>query len=288
MEKKPVPVLLKHAREAFGSAERIASEWRALNFVAPPDLGRAIEEYNRFADLVGRLGAQVRYLPSTEDAADIGLDSIYVRDASVYSPRGVVLCRMGKAPRAGEPRAQEAWYRAHDIPVLGAIEAPGTLEGGDVTWLADRILAVGRGYRTNDEGIRQLRQFLGNTIDELVVVPLPHWRGAGDVFHLMSVISPVARDLAVVYSPLLPVPFRERLMELGLRLVEVPDEEFETMGANVLAVAPGRCLMLNGNPGTRRRLEAAGAEVQEYEGRDISLKGGGGPTCLTRPLGCLQ
>jgi N-dimethylarginine dimethylaminohydrolase len=285
VENRPDPLLLKHARDAFGSAERVATEWRALNFVAPPDLGRAVEEYNRFADLIVRLGGDVRYLPP---GPDVSMDSIYVRDASVYSPRGVVLCRMGKTLRAGEPKAQDAWFRAHDIPVLGAIEPPGTLEGGDVTWLGDRLLAVGRGYRTNADGIGQLRRLLGDAIDELIVVPLPHWRGAGDVFHLMSVISPIDRDLAVVYSPLLPVPFRERLIDLGVQLVEVPDEEFDTMGANVLAVAPRKCLMLAGNPGTRRRLEAAGADVQEYEGRDISLKGGGGPTCLTRPLGCLQ
>jgi N-dimethylarginine dimethylaminohydrolase len=174
------------------------------------------------------------------------------------------------------------------VRILGAIEPPGALEGGDVTWLGDRIVAVGRGYRTNDEGIRQLGALLAPAIDELIVVPLPHWRGSGDVFHLMSVISPVDRDLAVVYSPLLPVPFRERLLDLGISLVEVPDEEFDTMGANVLTVAPRRCVMLAGNPGIRRRLEQAGVEVLEYEGREISLKGGGGPTCLTRPLGCLQ
>jgi N-dimethylarginine dimethylaminohydrolase len=118
-------------------------------------------------------------------------------------------------------------------------------------------------------------------------VPLPHWRGAGDVFHLMSIVSPVDRDLAVVYSPLMPVPFRERLLENGFGLVEVPGEEFDNMGANVLAIGPRRCVMVPGSP-TTRPLEQAGAEVFEYEGREISLKGGGGPTCLTRPLQRVQ
>ena len=142
---------------------------------------------------------------------------------------------------------------------------------------------MGRGYRTNDEGIRQLRAILHPDVS-IVVVPLPHYRGPADVFHLMSIVSPVDEDLAVVYSPLLPVPFREWLLARGVRLVEVPDEEFQSMGTNVLAVAPRQCVMLEGNPGTRARLEAAGADVRTYEGSEISLKGGGGPTCLTRPL----
>jgi N-dimethylarginine dimethylaminohydrolase len=169
------------------------------------------------------------------------------------------------------------------MAVAGAIEPPGQLEGGDVVWLDARTVVVGRGYRTNDEGIRQYRAILGAGI-ELIVVPLPHWRGPGDVFHLMSIISPIDRDLAVVYSPLMPVPFRESLLARGLSLVEVPDEEFDSMGANVLAIAPRTCVMVDGNPITRVRLEASGARVHVYDGAEISLKGGGGPTCLTRPL----
>jgi N-dimethylarginine dimethylaminohydrolase len=191
---------------------------------------------------------------------------------------------MGKPQRAWEPAAQGAAFKTWDIPVIGEIRKPGRLEGGDVVWLDQRTIAVGRGYRTNDEGIRQLREILGDSVDELVVVPLPHWQGPADVFHLMSIVSPVARDLAVVYSPLMPVPFRERLLNLGMKLVEVPDEEFASMGANVLAIAPRRCVMVAGSPRTRTLLEQAGAEVLVYTGKEISLKGGGGPTCLTRPI----
>ncbi len=169
-------------------------------------------------------------------------------------------------------------------PIAGTITPPGRLEGGDVIWLDSRTIAVGRGYRTNDAGIAQLRALLGDAVDEMIVVQLPHWRGPADVFHLMSIISPVDRDLAVVYSALMPVSFREWLLERGMTLVEVPDEEFESMGTNVLAIEPRRAVMVAGNPVTRGRLEHAGAEVIEYEGQDISLKGGGGPTCLTRPL----
>jgi N-dimethylarginine dimethylaminohydrolase len=274
-------LVLKHARDAFVSPAAIESEWRALGFTAAPDFERAIDEYERFGDVLRAGGADVHMLAR---AGGVGLDSIYVRDASVVCERGAILCSMGKPARVGEPAAQEAALRALGCPIIGAIDPPGRLEGGDVVWLAGRTIAVGRGYRTNDDGIAQLRRLLGDSIDELVVVPLPHWRGAGDVFHLMSILSPVDRNLAVVYSPLMPVPFRERLLASDIALVEVPDEEFDSMGANVLAVGPRRCVMVAGNPTTRRRLEQAGAEVFEYEGREISLKGGGGPTCLTRPV----
>ena len=169
------------------------------------------------------------------------------------------------------------------IELCGRIEAPGLLEGGDVVWLDERTLVIGRGYRTNAEGIRQVRSLVGDSVD-VIEVPLPHWRGDSDVMHLMSLISPVDRDLAVVYSRLLPVPFRQLLLERGYRLVEVPDEEFDSMGCNVLALSPSRCVMLTGNARTLAALEHAGVEVIEYGGSEISVKGAGGPTCLTRPL----
>jgi N-dimethylarginine dimethylaminohydrolase len=274
-------LLVKHARDAFRDEEAVAAEWQALNFTAAPDRARAIDEYERFLSVIRQSGTAIDLLPP---ASGVGLDSIYVRDASVVSTRGVILCSMGKPARVGEPAAQGEAFRAAGIPILGSIEPPGRLEGGDVVWLDERTMAVGRGYRTNDRGIEQLRAILDGALEELVVVPLPHWRGPGDVFHLMSIISPVDQDLAVVYSPLMPVPFRERLLDRGLTLVDVPDEEFDSMGANVLAIGPRQCLMVSGNPITRARLERAGAEVFEYDGREISLKGGGGPTCLTRPL----
>jgi N-dimethylarginine dimethylaminohydrolase len=274
-------LVLKDPRVAFAGPETIAAEWQALNFTAEPDYQRAAQQFDDFVALVRASGTQVEFLPG---ASGTGLDSIYVRDASIICDRGAILCRMGKPARAGEPAAQAAAMRALGLPILGEIQSPGTVEGGDVVWLGPRTIAVGRGYRTNQDGIGQLHALLADTIDEMIVVPLPHWRGPGDVFHLMSIISPIDRDLAVVYSRLMPVPFRERLIDLGIRLVEVPDEEFDTMGANVLAIAPRRSVMVNGNSVTRARLEQAGAEVLVYDGSEISLKGGGGPTCLTRPL----
>jgi N-dimethylarginine dimethylaminohydrolase len=274
-------ILLKHARDAFRDDALIAAQWRELNYPSPPDFVRATREYDRLVSLFDGWGIEVLFVPADPE---VGLDSIYVRDAAVLSDRGAILCNMGKRARSSEPRALEPVLREAGVPILGAIEGQGRLEGGDVAWLGPGTLAVGRGYRTNDEGIEQLRSLLGDAIDDLIVVPLPHGKGPDDVFHLMSILSPIDLDLALVYSPLMPVPFRETLLERGIRLVEVPDEEFESMGCNVLAVAPRRCLMLEGNDRTRSRLERAGAEVHVFEGEQISAKGAGGPTCLTRPL----
>ena len=273
-------LVVKHARDAFRAQADCDAQWSDLNFTAVPDLTRAIADYEVFLKLVSAEGARLEYLPVD---ARVGLDSIYVRDASIVTPRGMVLCHMGKPQRSTEPAAHADRFDALDIPVLGSIRAPGRIEGGDVVWFDDHTVAVGRGYRTNDAGIEQFQDLLGPDID-LLMVPLPHYRGSSDVFHLMSIISPVAHDLAVVYSPLMPVVFRDWLIDGGIDLVEVPDEEFDTMGANVLAIAPRKCVMVEGNPITRNRLEDAGATVAEYDGREISLKGGGGPTCLTRPI----
>lgn len=274
-------VLVKHPREAFGNDATAASQWETLGFTAAPVLADATREYDAFLQILRECGAHVDCLPADERT---NLDSIYARDASVMCAHGAILARMGKRLRTAEPAAQRTALHALGIAVVGEITEPGCLEGGDVIWLDDRTIAVGQGYRTNEDGILQLRAMLDDSIDELIVVPLPHWRGPGGVLHLMSLISPVDRDLAVVYSPLLPVPFRQELVARGYGLVEVPDEEFETMGTNVLAIGPRDCLMLAGNPRTRRALERAGAHVIEYVGSEISVKGAGGPTCLTRPL----
>jgi N-dimethylarginine dimethylaminohydrolase len=168
--------------------------------------------------------------------------------------------------------------------MAGEIREPGTIEGGDFVWLDARTAAIGHGYRTNGEGIRQFREIVAADGCEVVEVPLPHWDGPGDVLHLMSMLSPVDERKLLVYSRLLPVPFRKRLLDMGFELLEVPDGEYATMATNVLALAPGRCLALAGNPRTAAVLEKAGIEVLTYEGKEISVKGAGGPTCLTRPL----
>lgn len=212
------------------------------------------------------------------------MDSIYCRDASIATDHGIIICNMGKSGRAQEPRAEKEAFEMYQMKILGEIKSPGTLEGGDVAWLDDKTLAVGLTYRTNEEGIKQLRNLLSPHGINIIAVPLPHYKGPSDVFHLMSILSPVDKNLAVVYSPLMPIVFRNELINRGFELVEVPEEEFESMGCNVLATAPRKCLIVKGNPKTKEALVQAGCEVMEYEGNEISVKGGGGPTCLTRPI----
>src|SRR6059058_4383858 len=274
-------VAVKHARDAFGDAAAVERQWRDLGYLARPDVTAATPEYERFLALLEGAGVETLRLPPDDT---VGLDSLYTRDVSIVCNRGVILCNMGKPQRRTEPAAQEAAFRAAGIPIRGRITGAGTVEGGDVCWIDERTLAVGRGYRTNAAGIEQLRDLVRDCVDEVVVVPLPHWHGPEDVFHLMSIVSPIDRNLFLVYAPLMPVPFREVLLSRGIELVEVPTPEFETLGCNALAIAGREVLMVAGNPVTRARLEQAGVTVHEFAGREICLKGGGGPTCLTRPL----
>jgi len=271
--------LLLHPRDAWVDQATVDVQWGGLRYTSRPDLARAIDEFDAFASLIAGAGSSIEFLPMGEG---LTLDAIYVRDASIVSDAGVVLCRMGKGARAAEPPAQGRAFENLGIPLLGGVTGDGRIEGGDVVWLDSATLAVGVGYRTNAEGVRQLRGLLSPHI-ELVVTHLPHWRGPGDVFHLMSILSPLDDDLALVYSPLMPVTFRAELLDRGFDLVEVPDEELD-MGPNAVALGPRRCILESANVETRRRLEAAGVEVLVYEGREISRKGLGGPTCLTRPL----
>lgn len=274
-------VFIKRAVDAFVSDTVLDRDWKRLNYLSRPNLPKANEEYSIFESLISRSGVKVHHFPKSDE---VSMDSIYCRDASIATDKGMILCCMGKAARDSEPRAQEIGFRELGIPVLGTIKAPGTLEGGDVAWLDPRTLAVGLTYRTNTSGIDQLTALLQPLGVTVMVVPLPHYKGPADVFHLMSILSPVDRDLAVVYSPLMPIAFRNELIRRNYQLVEVPDSEFDTMGCNVLAIGPRNVLMVNGNPLTKEALLKAGCTVQEYEGAEISVKGGGGPTCLTRPM----
>lgn len=274
-------ILVKHPREAFISQTNVGAQWKRLNYSGPPDYNKALREYEQFVGLLKREVSKIHFLPKSEKT---GLDSVYVRDALITTPMGVILCNMGKDERRGEPSAAGEYFSQLGIPILGSIRGEGRLEGGDLIWLDERTLVIGQGYRTNEQGIRQLKELTAGLVDEFVVVPLPHWRGPQDVFHLMTMISPVDFDLAVVYSRLLPVPFRQWLINRGMKLIEVPDSEFRSMGCNILATSPRRCIMLSGNPQTKRMLEEEGVEVSEYVGEEISRKGAGGPTCLTRPL----
>lgn len=278
---KLTKLVIKSAKDAFAGAAKLKEEWQRLNYLSLPDYDRSLTEYQEFEKALCDTGTELLYLPAN---SDLSLDSLYCRDASIATDFGMILCRMGKEARKQEPAAQRAFFQASGIPILGEIKAPGTVEGGDVAWLDEKTLAVGHTYRSNREGISQLKAMLEPKGIQVIVAELPHFRGPADVFHLMSILSPVDKDLAIVYSPAMPIAFRQILLERGMQLVEVPESEFDSMGCNVLALSPRQCLMVAGNPITEQRLKEAEAAVITYQGDEISVKGGGGPTCLTRPI----
>jgi N-dimethylarginine dimethylaminohydrolase len=268
-----IDVLVKRPGAAFGRAFEDPSH----GFLAPVDIDAARREHDAFVDVLARLGPNVHILDVETDDPDL----IYTFDPLLVTDRGAIPLRPGKPNRQAEPDILEAWTTSAGIPTVGRIEAPGTLEGGDTFWLRPDLFCIGRTLRSNGSGVAQLTDLVGGDVR---VFDVPYWKGSAELIHLMSVISPVDDDLAVVYLPLLPVGLWELLVDLGIRLIEVPDAEFPTLGCNVLAVRPGVVIVAEGNPVTAAALAAAGCEVHTYPATQIGINGSGGPTCMTRPI----
>ena len=258
---------------AFGAA----FDNPAHGFLMPVDLATAQWEHDAYVDLLVQLEVQVHVLDVETDDPDL----VYAFDPLLVTDHGAIPLRPSKPNRRDEPAALETWTAEAGIPTLGRIEAPGTVEGGDTFWLRPDLLSIGRSLRTNDAGARQLANLVGGDVR---IFDLPYWRGPAELVHLLSVISPVTDDLAVIYPPLLPAGLWELLMELGVRTIAVPDEEFPTLACNVLAVRPGVLIMAEGNPVTQVALEAAGCEVRTYPAAEVGINGSGGPTCMSRPI----
>jgi N-dimethylarginine dimethylaminohydrolase len=190
---------------------------------------------------------------------------------------------MGRSSRTPEAIENFKTLSSKGYEIAGQIKAPGTLEGGDFIWIDNNHAAVGLGPRTNAEGINQLKKILGPEVN-LHIVNLPDPDHPDDVLHLMSIISPLDEDLALIYKPLMPETFISWLSNLGIKFVEVSDTEYNLMGCNILATSPRSIIMLEDLPKVRLELEHAGCKIRSYKGHEISRKGEGGPTCLTRPL----
>jgi N-dimethylarginine dimethylaminohydrolase len=267
-------VLVKRPGPAFGRA----FDDPAHGFLRPVDLERARREHDGLVAALDGLGVTVLVL---DDELATDPDLVYVFDPLLVTDAGAVPLRPGKPNRADEPVVMERWLNARGIPTVGRIEAPGTVEAGDTVWLRDDLFVIGRTLRTNDAGARQLAAIVGGDVR---IVDVPYWKGPAELVHLMSVVSPVSDDLAVVFLPLLPAGLHEWLSELGIRLVEGPQAEYPTLGCNVLAVRPGVVIVADGNPITRRGLESAGVEVHAVALAEVGENGSGGVTCLTRPL----
>ena len=274
-------IILKHPKDAFKDQDTINKQFSRLNYFEAPNFNKAISDYDKFVGLLISFDIELHFLPKDNSTS---IDSIYTHDPCVVSNNGVILCNMGKKARLAEPNTMEDYFKSIQLPILGRIKAPGTLEGGDVVWIDEKTIAVGEGYRTNKEGIKQLKHLLSDQVENVISVPIPHWSGPEDCLHLMSNISPIDHNIFLVYSRLLPVPFRKYLLDRNIELIDVPDEEYESMGCNVLAVAPRKVIMINGNSITKQLLEKKDIDVYTYDGAEISIKGAGGPTCLTRPF----
>ena len=269
-------VAVHEPSEVFAHAD--PSTW---HYSSAPDLGKARAEHAALVGILRQHGAEVI---EHEQPVDGLADAIFVHDPLLVTDHGTVVLRMGKKLRRGEEAPLATTLKNAGVPILGRLSGDATAEGGDLVWLDHDTLAVGQGFRTNADGLVQLESMLAPLGVACVPVPLPFHRGAVACLHLMSIISILDEDLAVVYEPLLPVPFWRLLRDRGFKMVPVPHEEFATQGPNVLALAPRCCVMLEDNTQTRARLEAAGCEVFTYRGREISLKAEGGATCLTRPV----
>ena len=274
-------VIIKRPPKAFVDEATIEKSWRGAGWHAAPNLSVATEQHERFVDLLARTGAEILELPT---GTGTGMNSIYTHDPALVTEAGVIVFQMGRWDRKGEGQALELALRAWNLPVLGHVGGEATAEGGDFVWLNRTTLLAGRGFRTNAAGIRGVRELVEPLGVSVIEIQLPYWFGPDECMHLMSLISLVDEDLAVAYPRLIPVPMYELLVQAGIQMVEVPESEFNTLGCNVLAVAPRHVLLVDGNPVTQAALEKAGCTVEVFSGREICLMGDGGPTCLTRPI----
>jgi len=266
-------VLVKRPGSAFGRAFQEPGN----GFLHPVDLVEAARQHAALCEILAGLGVEVHELEAETQSPDL----VYTFDPALVTDRGVIPMRPGKPSRLGEETVLERWFADRGIPVAGRIEPPGTAEGGDTLWLDAGPFCIGRSLRTNRAGAEQLAGLVGGDVR---VFDVPYANGPGECLHLLSLISPVAERLAVVFLPLLPAGLFELLRELEFALIEVPEEELPTLGCNVLAVRPGVVVMAEGNPRTQRALGDAGCEVHTFPATEIGVNGGGGPTCLTRPI----
>ncbi|MBT4287335.1 MAG: amidinotransferase [Deltaproteobacteria bacterium] len=281
MVNKVDSILIKHPRDAFISQEHLNQNWQSYKYEGCPDFDNAVQEFTEFERIICQWVPVVHYLPLNQS---IGIDSIYTHDTVKVTNHGAIYFPMGKTLRKPETLATQLYLEKIGVKTLGHIEGKGKMEGGDIVWLDEQTVAIGLGYRTNEEGIRQFRELTKNFIKEIIVVPLPHADGPDACLHLMSLISMVHQNLAVVYLKYMPVFFKNIMENRGISLINVSDEEYDRLGSNVLALAPGKCVMLQGNSEIQNKLEKAGLEIYPYPGSDLSIKGTGGPTCLTQPI----
>jgi N-dimethylarginine dimethylaminohydrolase len=262
----------------WGRANR---PWRELGYFHEPDGELAGKQHARLVEILESAGSEVHFLGADEA---FGLDAVYTHDASFPTDGGMILMNPGKAARCGEPSRHEAFFESLGVPILGRIEPPGVIEGGDIVWLDGRTILIGEGYRTNVEGIDQLRKLVAPMEVAVRKAPLPHGPGPGACLHLMSLMSVLDDRTILVDLAWLAVETVRELEKRGVRLVEIDSSERDSLACNVLALGNRKVLAIEENEKTNARLAAEGFEVLTFRGSEISANGSGGPTCLTRPF----
>ena len=274
-------IVLKDPSKAFISQENLKANWEKYNYIDIPKYEESLKEYEKFKSIIEDNVESVFYLPEDPDT---GLDSIYAHDSVKITKKGAIFFNTGKELRKNEAVAMEKKFKEIGIPILGKIESPGKMEGGDVLWLDEKTVALGLGYRTNMEGIEQFKKLTKDFIEAYIIVPVPHGQGENECLHLMSLVSLINEKLAVVYSKFMPVFFIEILKNRNIEFIEVDEKEYDYLGSNVLALSPEKALMIEGNENVKNALLEKGIEVLTYSGNNISYFGTGGPTCLTCPI----
>lgn len=281
MYKKMDTVILKHPREAFINQQFLNEDAIKCNYLQIPNFELAVEEYELFLEKLSNHVENIYFLSQNEN---VSIDSIYAHDPVKFTPTGAIILKSGKEIRASEAIEYKKFLSNKGIPIIGELVGDARCDGGDIVWIDMKTVAIGRGYRTNDEAIRQLKIILKPFVEEIKIVQLPHDLGEDNCLHLMSFLSIIDERKAVVYSRLMPVELRQYLINEQFELFEVSDEEYETLGCNVLAIGPSKCMIVEGNPEITAKLKNHGIEVITYKGNEISVKGTGGPTCLTSPV----
>ena len=274
-------VLLKNPQAAFKSQKTIDLQWQDLNFIDKPDFKKSVMQYENFIDILNDNNVEILYIPEDEITS---LDSIYTHDPIFMTPNGAVIGNMGKTQRKPETIMMKNYLNEIGVPIFGEIINDATLEGGDVIWIDEKTVAAGLTYRTNNKGIDQLRKILSTISIEVISVDLPHWNGPVDVLHLMSLISPLNENLFLIYKKLLPIGLLKLLKQLDIKTISIADEDYDSLGCNVLPLSTTKCLITSGNDKTFKIIEENGIEVIEFQASEICYKGSGGPTCLTRPI----
>jgi N-dimethylarginine dimethylaminohydrolase len=257
----------------------LSGDWDAAGWRAPDPDGLAAQ-HEAFCALLSDLGAVVEIA----EALDGQVDAVYMHDPLMMTGRGAIPLRMRKPMREREPLHMIDELERLGVPVLGTLPGGAYADGGDRFWLDDTTMAIGLSYRTNRAGAAAVADLAGLEGIAVETYDLAHDLGPDHVLHLQSLLSAVTEDLCVVYEPLSPVRLLADLRERGFDWIAASHDDYLGMGTNILAVRPGVVVMVDGRPDLRRELERRGVEVHVYDGSELSLKGDGGPTCLTAPL----